>query len=186
MWLKYVVRVLCPKKGENKVQRQDAVDFQLIYREAPILSTFMFSQLRYQLSLSHFFRQCCRVLKIGPLQLVGHRGEEGWDVPEKTNTTILNEVTSLFVLSQSVHCASVSRCFPIQRLTAKDLSHSSLYTQGTLFPFSFRKSMSTRAKRTCEGRADIFSLCESEGGARARARSTIFKVNMLITFNVKG
>ena len=29
--------------------------------------------------------------------------------------------------------------------------------------------MSTRAKRTCESRADIFSLCESEGGARAHA-----------------
>ena len=138
MWLKYVVRVLCPKKGENKVQRQDAVDFQLIYREAPILSTFMFSQLRYQLSLSHFFRQCCRVLKIGPLQLVGHRGEEGWDVPEKTNTTILNEVTSLFVLSQSVHCASVSRCLPSERPTAKDLSPSSLYT-GYVFSFFFPK-----------------------------------------------
>jgi len=72
MWLKYVVRVLCPKKGENKVKRWDAVDFQLIYREAPILLTFVFSQLRYQLSLSHFCRQCCLVLKIGPLQLVGH------------------------------------------------------------------------------------------------------------------
>ena len=158
MWLKYVVRVLGPKKGENKVKRQDAVDFQLIYRKAPILLTFMFSQLRYQLSLSHFCRQCCLVLRIG------HRGEEGWDVPEKTNKTILYEVTSLFVLSQSVHCASVSRCLPSQRPTARSY-HLLACTQDTLFPFSFRKSMSTRAKRTCESRADIFSLCESERGA---------------------
>ena len=138
MWLKYVVRVLGPKKGENKVKRQDAVDFQLIYRKAPILLTFMFSQLRYQLSLSHFCRQCCLVLKISPLQLVGHRGEEGWDVPEKTNKTILNEVISLFVLSQSVHCVSVSRCLPSQRPTAKELSPSSLYT-GHVVSFFFSK-----------------------------------------------
>lgn len=183
MWLKYVVRVLCQKKGENKVQRQGAVDFQLIYREAPILLTFMFSQLRYQLSLSHFCLQCCLVLKIGPLQLVGHRGEEGWDVPEKTNKTILNKVTSLFVLSQSVHCASVSRCLLSQsRPTARSYRLQAC-TQDTLFPFSFRNSMSTPAKRTCESRVDISSLCESERGARARL--TIFKVNRLITFNLK-
>ena len=139
MWLKYVVRVLCPKKGENKVQRQDAVNFQLIYREAPrIINIYVLSAQISALTLSFLSIQCCLVLKIGPLQLVGHRGEEGWDVPEKTNATILNEVTSLFVLSQSVHGASVSRCLPSERLTAKDLSPSSLYT-GHVVSFFFAK-----------------------------------------------
>ena len=93
-------------------------------------------------------------------------------------------MTSLFVLSQSVHGASVSRCLPSERLTAKDLSPSSLYT-GHVVSFVFSK-IDEHASEENVWEQGGYILPVWERGRSTRARSTIFKVNRLITVNVKG